>query len=232
MIVKNWKYYQKKDDIGLLKITKNQFMTGNIMGIIAEKKVMKNEKNNLLNAKSYNYPVRVKFVEAYNGENYNETVKDIHSNLSLLEQDGCRFVITTGGKLGVFDKEFHKSDMLTISSPLLFLDFAAISIPSSKVVCIVNELAVEENVQILEIMGFDENMIAKCIFTDLMQERFFDSKKNEIVGAKEIIGAYIWDDREDYHEFLEAHDVPIYSILKVANFIKEVVMQMPYEGVI
>ena len=34
----NWRYFQKAGDIGELKITEGQFMTGNILGIIAEKK--------------------------------------------------------------------------------------------------------------------------------------------------------------------------------------------------
>lgn len=231
MLVKNWKYFEKNGDIGLLKITEGQFMTGNILGIIAEKKAIQDDKGNMLNAKSYAYPVRIKFVESYNGENYDVVAADIKEKIALLEQEGCRFVVTTGGKLGLFDEVIRQGNLLSLSSPISILGFVAVSIPSYAKICIVNDLSIEENRGVMDVLGVDNSIRSRCIFTNLQQESFCDLQGRDIED-KMCIGAYIWDDREDYHNYIKDCNVPVYSTLKIANFMKNVVTQIPYEGVI
>lgn len=230
MTVRNWRYFGKDEPIGLLKITNGQFMTGNILGIIAEKKEIQNEKGHLLNAKSFDFPVRIKFVESYTGENFDSVAQDIREKLVLLEQEGCRCVITTGGILGVFDKVFHESELLALSSPLSMLDFVAVSIASSSKICIVNELSWDENQQILEAIGISDLIKERCIFGDMTLRNIYDC--NGTLVCNEKIGAYVWDSPEDFHDFLHDKTVPIYTAVKIARLMKNVVAQIPYEGVI
>lgn len=231
MLVKNWKYFEMNDDIGPLKITKGQFMTGNILGIIAEKKEIRDRQGNMMNAKSYNFPVRIKFVENYTGENYDVVAADICEKIAMLEQEGCRFIVTTGGRLGLFDKVIRQGSLIALTSPIAMIGFATTSIPSYAKICIVNDLSVEENCTVLDALEVSDDIKSKCIFTSLQQEYFYDVQ-GQSVERDVCIGAYIWDDREDYHNYIGNCGVPVYSVVKVANFIKNVVTQIPYEGVI
>ena len=231
MNVKNWRYFDKNEDIGVLKITKGQFMTGNILGIIADKKEILNEEGNMLNAKSYDYPVRMKFVGSYTGDNYKKIEEDILQKIKILEEEGCRFIVTTGGQLGLFTPILNQSDLLTVSSPLTILPFVATTIASNVKICIINELTVEENREILKVLKIDDDVKKRCIFTNKLQETYYDVRDKKI-DHNECIGAYIWDDREDYHGYLANVQVPVYNSLKICNLIKNIVAHMPYEGVI
>lgn len=231
MTVRNWRYFKKDEDIGLLKITNGQFMTGNILGIIADRVEIQKEQGNLLNAKSYDFPVRIKFVETFTGDNYELVARDICEKMALLEQEGCRFIVTTGGHFGLFNQIMHNGNMMVLSSPLSILNFVLVSIPTTARVCIVNRLSVDENCAVLDVMGFSHEIKEKCIFMDLKQNRTCDCS-GKVIQNTETIGAYIWDDREDYHVFLPERNVPIYSTLKIVRFLKNVMTQIPYEGVI
>ena len=230
-MVRNWKYFTKKDEIGLLKITKGQFMTGNIMGIISDKKAITNSEGHLLNAKTYDFPVRIKLVDEYDQNNYPEIARQIHDKICELESEGCRFIITTGEKLGLFDKILHETQLLVISTPMAAVDLAAVSIASDEKVCIINPLSVDENIAILHELGIEKNNIARCIFTDKDRKGFWDNCGN-VITENLSIGSYIWDYREDGSKILAGCGKPIYNMRKLSEFVKNTVLQLPYEGVI
>lgn len=229
-MVKNWKYFQMGDEIGNLKITRHQYMTGNILGIIAEKQDIKYSQGNLLNAKTFDIPIRIKLVDLYTGHNENEIKSQIKSRIEELELEGCRCILSSGGNLGRFDKQFHEGDLMALSTPLLILDFVLSTIADDLPICIVSSTDYSNVMDILNILGFDSSVINRCIITDLNQKIFY--AKGVEIEKPSRIGAYIWDSIEDYHYYLKVCREPIYDSIKVSKFLCGVVTQKPYEGII
>lgn len=230
-MVKNWKYYLKAGDIGLLKITNGQYMTGNIIGILIEEKGFIDPEENLVNAKTFSFPVRYKTVRRYTGSNYDDVVNDIRKGLKELELEGCRAIVTSGGQLGLFRNLMHEgTDLLLLSSPLELIHFVRASISRSQYICIVNELSVRENIAIMQALDINEDIMNQCIFTDLEMTLYRDVGNKLVQTDSMIIGSYIWDTIERQKDSVRETKCPIYSIVSVTRFIKNAVMQIPYEG--
>ena len=220
MLIKNWKYQSSYDEIGELSITRGQFMTGNILGIIAEKIPLKPHKRNIADASSYNVPVRIKLVDLNDDLNCKNAEDRIKEALTELEMEGCRAVITTGGRLGCFDHVMHSSELLALSTPLAATGFIITSIPSDKKVGIFNDLSEEENRGLMQSLEYSEEVIQRCVFNP--DEDHTDS-----------IAAVVWDKPYGYDSELKlCEKVPVYDIIKLASLISYVVMQKPYQGVI
>lgn len=230
-MIKNWKYYEKKADIGELKISKYQYMTGNVVGIIADKTPIVNEKNNLLDAKTYNFPIRIKIVDKYNGNNFDDVSKQISNAIKELQMEGCRCILGSGGFLAYFDDTFKESELMTISTPLYSIDFAITSIASNKYICICSELEFMYISQILNIINLRNSLKKRCIIYNIKENIFLDINGKKIECPINI-GAYVWDSKEDYSSILNDTNVPIYDMKKIAFFLKNVVAQIPYSGLI
>lgn len=230
-MVRNWKYYTKAGDIGKLKITNGQYMTGNILGILVEENDFLNPRGNLVNAKTFDFPVRYKTVRKYTGLNYDDVANDIRNGILELELEGCRAIITSGGQLGAFHDLMHEiTELMVLASPLEIIHFVRASIAQSQYLCIVNNLSVEDNIAIMREMDIHEEIIEQCIFadTELAVYRYYD---NEVFrGDKRLVGSYIWDSIECPQNSINEVECPVYSIVLLARFIKNAVMQIPYEG--
>jgi len=231
MIIRNWNYFEKNGTIGRLRITKGQFMTGNVMGIIAEKKPMLTSFGNVLNVKTYPFPVRIKLVDPYDGINDEIIKSQIRAAIKQLEIEGCRFIITSGGRLGLLDPLFHESDLPVMSTPLAYIEFASVSNASEKTILIWNDLSYEENRKVLHCLEVRDELLKRCVFGNLNTGTFY-GKDGAIKEIGNNIGAVIWDSTERYQNYIDVDGLPVYDIIKLATHIKSAVMQVPYEGVI
>lgn len=232
-MVKNWKHFGKKSDIGELRISKGQYMTGNILGILIEEKSFSNPNGNLVNAKTFDFPVRYKTVREYTGLNDNEVAEDIGNKISELELEGCRAIVTSGGKMGYFSSFIHeKTDLLVLSTPLEMIEFIGVSISDSLYLCIINDLDIKDNIEILHTIGISNEIVKRCLFADtaLSEYRYYDG--TPFNGSFQLIGSYLWDCIEEPNPLLKERNCPIFSIVNIANLLKDAVMQIPYEGVI
>lgn len=64
-MIRNWKYYERGEKIGEIWITRHQYMTGNVMGMLVEPKRIEKPEYHLCNAKSFDFPVRYKVLHTH-----------------------------------------------------------------------------------------------------------------------------------------------------------------------
>lgn len=228
MIIRNWKYYDANAEIGNLSITKHQYMTGNILGLIAEKKMLGSGRGSLYDARTYTFPVRMKLVDRYDGKNYSKVEEQVYKAIDKLELEGCRCIISSGGNLGLFDDVFHKSALIALSSPLVIMDFVLASIPKSKKVCIVTDLDAPDVRRIMQSLNLDV-YASRCIIASPYLKEYHSVQDGTSVLDGNI-GAYIWDYPNDIGQTSISHDIPIYDTKKLSLLMGMTSAQKPYAG--
>lgn len=230
-MVKNWKYYLQDGDIGDLSITRNQYMTGNIMGVLAEKREMSKLGKNVMNAKTFHYPVRYKILDCITERNRRHTEEQIVKAIAELQQEGCRFIVTTGGRFGLYDSFIRQNaDLMVLSTPLAMTEYAVVGIPSTKRVVIASSIGMKETLKIIDELEIGSTVCERLLFCNLSLTDLKDinGKKTEISDTE--IGALIWDSIEDYSSVCNDRKVPVFDLVVAANFIKDAVMRIPYQG--
>ena len=228
MIIKNWKFYDASDEIGNLAITKHQYMTGNILGLIAEKKMLDCGSGSLYDARTYTFSVRMKLVDRYDGNNYSIVAEQVCKAIKELELEGCRCIISSGGNLGLFNNAFHKSILMALSSPLVILDFVLASIQKIKKVCIVTDLDTPDIWRIMQSLRLDA-YVSRCIITSPKLREYYSVQEGTIVSSGDI-GAYIWDYSNDIGKTGISRNIPIYDIKKLSLLMGMASAQKPYAG--
>lgn len=229
-MIRNWKYYEKPCIDKDLFINKGQYMAGNIMGVLMAPTLMQCERGHVGNAKSFDYPVRYEVIEHLYG-NEEAAKKEIKEKIKKLETEGCRFIITSGQEFGLFHNVIsEETDLLTLSTTLLAVPLAASSIKLNSIICIVNHLNVETNLQILHKIGIEPAVIDKCVFSDENLQQAMDSRKKEIDIHSVTPEAYIWDCAEPCSIEKKAGGRQVYTIVKIADMLKESVTQTAYAG--
>lgn len=223
-MVRNWKYFEKKADVGELYITQNQFMTGNLVGILMAPDPIEEPKGHLGWASTHSFPVRYKVIDSLYSHN-NETIKEeITIKVRELELEGCRSIITSGGALALFDSHLRNiTDLPTLSSPLCALEFAAMSLAPNKMILIFSPRSEEETKSYLNALSVAGEVSKRCIIVKKPEEI------NQDYCDKYLIGAIIWDSPECI-TIPRMKNMPVYSMANLAIFIKNVVAQEPYEG--
>ncbi|WP_462316297.1 aspartate/glutamate racemase family protein [Methanobrevibacter sp.] len=233
MIVRNWKEYAANENIGELHITENQFMTGNIAGILVEPIKINNIQGSLCDATIYNYPVRYKVLKTeLSDESIDDNVlEDVGELIHEMETEGCRFICTTGKLFGLYYKEIVElTELLVIATPLQILEYAENTISENKQICIINDLSLKENLNIIKNIISDDSIMANIVFTNKDFKDYMDSNGAKVTNLS--IGAYIWDYIEDYKLTMKCEDIPIYNMKTLMELVKMSVSQTPYGGII
>lgn len=223
-MVRNWKYFEKKADVGELYITQNQFMTGNLVGILMAPDPIEEPKGHLGWASTHSFPVRYKVIDSL----YNQSPETIKEEITLkvreLELEGCRSIITSGGAFALYDSHLRNiTDLPTLSSPLCILEFAVMSLAPNKMILIFSQRSEEETKSYLNALSIGDEISKRCIIVsnpELINQDYCDIKS---------IGAIIWDSPE-FVIIPQMESMPVYSMANFALFIKNVVAQEPYEG--
>lgn len=223
-MVRNWKYFEKKADVGELYITQNQFMTGNLVGILMAPDPIKEYKGHLGWATTHSFPVRYKVIDSLYSQNPETIKEEITQKVRELELEGCRSIITSGGAFALYDSHLRNiTDLPTLSSPLCVLEFAAMSLAPDKRILIYTQRSDEDENNYLKVLCFAEAIANRCIFinkTDGINQDY--CKKN-------LVGAIIWDSPEGIN-ISHLACMPVYCMANLALFIRNVVAQEPYEG--
>lgn len=227
-LIKNWKYYCAKEPIGDLKITNGQFMTGNFAGILLENKTVNETFNSIYNANSFEYPVRYKIISGINYTNYAEYQEQITEYLKQLEQEGCRYIITSGGIFALLKRHISENTrLLNLCSPLEILPFLELTINVEKLIAIIHDVSDEEEIQNLESLKISKSIISRCVFFNNHTDLYDKVKSNKIE-----IGAIIWDSAESNFDFRAKCNLPIYDIINISDLLANITGQKPYEGFI
>lgn len=227
-IVRNWKYYAAGASIGELCITEGQFMTGNVAGILitAEKPFFRFE--SICNAKTFRFPVRYKIIDLQDSYGPEQQIeKAIHE----LEHEGCRFIVTSGGELGIY-AEFIKdrASVLTMASPLQCLHFMSISVSSQKKFAIVTSQPKEIIYSQLDSFGVTTSLIDRCEIIPYRDIYSKDPSSLDFIDSR--FGGIIWDSINSDFIIRQTFSIPVYSMVTITRFLKNVCTHKPYNGLI
>lgn len=223
-MVRNWRYYEKKADVGELFISQNQFMTGNLVGILMAPNPIIEPSGHLGWASTHSFPVRYKVIDSLYSQNVEAINDEITFKVRELELEGCRGIITSGGAFALFDSHLRNiTDLPTLSSPLCVLEFAAMSLAPEKRILIYTPYSEDDTNCFLQALGIAKDIADRCIFTNNSEVIDQDYCK------KYLIGAIIWDSPEGV-VIPQMDSMPIYSMVNLALLIRNVVAQEPYEG--
>lgn len=227
-LVKNWKFYNPKEPIGDLEITKGQFMTGNMAGILITNETPTNNLNSIVNAKSFDFPVRYKIIDLSNRDNVETQIKQA---ISAFEHEGCRFIATSGGRFGEFHKIISNStNLMALSSPLQVLPLLAISTPSDKKLVIVSDQSEPKIFSYLRNFGFGDDIISRCLIIN--DDKCIQTRIDDLCLDGIKIAGIIWDSIESDYCLRESHKFPVYSMVTTINLLKSACAQQPYYGYI
>ena len=83
-MVRNWGYVQSDEDIGELYITKNQYMGGNMAGIIVDPDNCYKQIGDICNAKTFKFPVRYELLDITHSNNVEHLKQKDADSLHLL----------------------------------------------------------------------------------------------------------------------------------------------------
>lgn len=226
-LVKNWKYYGSREPIGDLGITKGQFMTGNVAGILITPDLPSHSLNSICNAHSFNFPVRYKIID-FSSEDIEIKIVDA---IRQLENEGCRFIVTSGGNFIKYRNLIsNTSRLITFISPLQAIDFLNISISDKKKIYIVSNQTITEVLSNLKMLDINENIISRCEI--IQYEESFSTNPESLLRCMKNVGGIIWDSVNSDFALRQLHIVPVYDMVVIVNLLKNVCSQSPYTGLI
>ena len=226
-MVKTWQYFMPNQEIGELSITEGQYMSGNIMGVLAEDKGIQTPYGHFMNAKTFDFPVRYKLISL--AEAKADVQKALLAGLKELEAEGCRFIMTSGGAFGQYDLFLHNStDLLVVSTPLSMVEYAAMGVAVQKKIVVCSNLEYSAYQQILDALPVREALRNRLCFYNLALD--YQGPGAPVPLDRAHVGAFLWDSPEPYDRALPAGIAPVFDLVKIARLMKCAVMQQPYEG--
>lgn len=92
-MVRNWGYVQSDEDIGELYITKNQYMGGNMAGIIVNPDNCYKQIGDICNAKTFKFPVRYELLDITHANNVEQELNRIIKNLKQKDADSLHLLV-------------------------------------------------------------------------------------------------------------------------------------------
>lgn len=220
-MVRNWGYVQSDEDIGELYITKNQYMGGNMAGIIVNPDNCYKQIGDICNAKTFKFPVRYELLDITHANNVEQELNRI---IKKFETEGCRFVASTGGEFGSYQKQAaNMTELPVIMTPLMMLPLCNITLSSKKKIMIISENNMD--------LTFD--IIKENSFADIKNIEFCKIDENQKIinsmGGQpnfENVGTVIWDSPKKCN----IKDIPVYGMCDAIYFMHSAVAQKPYEG--
>lgn len=166
-IVRNWAYKNAYDPYGDLGITDGQNFGGYLGGILIARTSDYKPVGHIANARTYPFHVRYGIVESIAEQSADaaavaEEVK--HASLQL-EIEGCRFIVSSGGKFGKYQKLVSDVvDLPTYMTPLMQLKWIQIALRSEESVLILSDLCQAEAKEVMEACGIGEDAYGKCVY--------------------------------------------------------------------
>lgn len=227
-IIKNWRFYGAKEPYGELHISKGQFMTGNIAGILITDEAPKYHLNSICNAKSFAFPVRYKIIDLSKKDSIIENIKN---SVRELELEGCRYIVTSGSRFIEYAELIKNStNLLTLCTPLQLISLLSISTNSDKKIVIITDNSVESIQSLLPVFINDNKIISRCEVIEYCAA--YSEDPDNIPFNLSEIGGIIWDSINSDFKLRQTHECPVYSMTVIVNFLMNVCAQRPYEGLV
>lgn len=220
-MVRNWGYVQSDEDIGELYITKNQYMGGNMAGIIVNPDDFDKQIGDICNAKTFKFPVRYELLDITHAENVEQELNRI---IKKFETEGCRFIASTGGEFGRYQKQAaDMTELPVIMTPLMMLPLCRITVSSKKKIMIMSENNMDLTFDIIKENSFAD--IGNVEFCKIDENLKNINSIGEQPNLKNV-GTIIWDSPRKCN----INDTPVYGMCDAIYFLYAAVAQKPYEG--
>ncbi len=257
-IVRNYGYIGTKEDSDKrFFITKNQWVAGYTVGIMLLDVHYPLMPGNVVNANTYNFPVRHAWVKGANQQRMHSgddtLLPELIATAKQLEIEGCRAICGACGYFGHFQKRVaEQMDIPVYLSSVVQVPWIRAGLKKEQKIGVLCADGHNLTVDLFEQCGASKEDFDACVvksagelpeFSAFMERRGnFDNAivRQELIGlAKEIvtenddIGAFLLEcsDMPPYAADIQAAvNLPVFDFITLINFIHSAVAQKPYYG--
>ncbi len=193
--VRNWGYLGPGDFYGDLAITEGQTFSGFAAGVLVPDRRDPKPVGHVANAKTFPFPVRYLTVAAPLASCEDE----VREKARQLELEGCRFIVSAGGELGLYQNVVAEEvDLPVYMTPLIQLPWIRAGLKSSETVLIVSDLTQQQAERVFERCAVSKESYDDCLFfranyREMTGESALDSMIRRRVVEKNHIRAVLLD---------------------------------------
>ncbi len=231
-IVRNWAYKSPNEPYGDLGITNGQNFGGYLGGVIIERTSDYKPVGHIANARTFPYHVRYGIVDSLTEDAVREAALQ-------LEIEGCRFIASGGGALGMFQKAVADAvELPTYMTPLMQLKWIRIALRSSETVLILSDLCEKEAEAVFAACGIDEAAYSDCVYMQT-QPRTMDAdsvleylEENDVIANNNIkavlLDTQLFAGREE--DLKQRFGINVWDMKKLMGYVSKAVGQKPRHG--
>lgn len=257
-IVKNYEYWGPGGHFdGRIHITKGQLFSGHTVGILVQDVHYPLVPGNVVNAYTYDFPVRFEVVDGANQARMHTgdptLVPALVETANKLEREGCRAVCAACGYFGHFQKRV--ADQVNIPvylSSIVQIPWIRVGLKSNQKIGIICADRKNLTRELFEACSVSEEDYNRCCiigagdqpeFSALLERRgHFDNsilRRELITLAKQLvaenpdIGAMLLEcsDMPPYSADIQRElKMPVYDFITMIKYVHSVVAQRPYYG--
>ncbi|MBO4433644.1 MAG: hypothetical protein J5852_08950 [Clostridia bacterium] len=241
-IVRNWGYVGPADKYGDLHITEGQCFAGFIAGILVSDDKSEKKIGNIANARTFSFPVRYAVVKSISDKNATEgeIAAEIAEKSRQLELEGCRFITSSGGAFGKYQKIASTAvDLPVYLTALGQLGWIKTGLKSCEKILVLSDLPQKDAVEVFKICGIDKEIYDDCVFVqtnpDSMDPKEVLTYLKEKVIKQNSVKAVLLDTElfcelgQDVKDYLNLN---VWDMKKLMGYVSRAVCQRPREGFI
>lgn len=241
-IVRNWGYVGSTDKYGDLHITEGQCFAGFVAGILVPDDKSEKKIGNIANARTFSFPVRYAIVKSISDPNATEEViaAEIVEKVQQLELEGCRFITSSGGAFGKYQKIASAAvDLPVYLTALQQLKWIKIGLKSSERILVLSDLSQKNAIEVFESCGIDKGIYDDCVFVQtnpatMNPEEVLMYLKENVIEQNSVKAVLL--DTELFSELEQSVksylDLNVWDIKKLMGYVSRAVCQRPRKGFI
>ena len=258
-IVKNYGYIGPGNDNQRFYITKGQLISGHSVGIMVQDVHYPLLPGNVVNAYTYDFPVRYQVVPGANQARMHTgdttLIPSLIETAKLLELEGCRAVCGACGYFGHFQKQIaDQVDIPVYLSSIVQVPWICVGLKSNQKVGILCADRKNLTKKLFDACSVSNDYYERCCvagagdlpeFSALLERRgHFDNGKlklelinlaKELISNNPDIGAILLEcsDMPPYAADIQRNlNIPVYDFISMIKYVHSVVAQKPYFGFI
>ncbi len=256
-IVKNYGYVGPGTQLGRIHITKGQLVSGHTVGILVQDVYYPLVPGNVVNAYSYDFPVRYKIIPGANQARMHTgdptLVDALVASSKELEMEGCRIICAACGYFGHFQQSVADQINLPVYlSSIVQIPWIRVALKSSQTIGVLCADIDNLTPKLFKACGVSSEDYDRCRiagaghlpeFSALMERRgHFDNEilrdeliilAKDLVDANPDMGAILLEcsDMPPYASAIQREiGLPVYDFISMIKYAHSVIAQKPYYG--
>lgn len=169
-ILRQWRYYSSTQDIRSFGVTKDQFLAGKIIGLIAMPDSLPKPPGHIANPYSFPFPVRYSLAEGTVDESHSdeEIIEALSQTAMQLERDGVRLISTTYEPFARFQKEVADAVNTPVyMSAIIQIPWIKVCLKKTEKIAIFCDDKSRLTPELLEACHVDPNDLERCLLYDI-----------------------------------------------------------------